>query len=107
MGRRIRGRPESRRDQMTSSFHDQREVYVGGDMGGVDYRITPELIARYVAGTADAHPSYPDDPASGVALAPALLFHSEVYRDLSWYLPNLIGNLHAKQEWELFQPMMV
>ena len=41
------------------------------------------------------------------AVAPALLFHSEVYRDLSWYLPNIIGNLHAKQEWEVFHPMMV
>src|SRR4029077_10781113 len=33
-----------------------------------------------------------------------LVFHSECYRDLSWYLPNLIGNLHARQEWELFHP---
>ena len=40
-------------------------------------------------------------------MAPALLYHSEVYRDLGWYLPNLIGNLHAKQEWELFAPMLV
>ena len=43
----------------------------------------------------------------GAALAPALLFHSEVYKNLNWYLPNLIGNLHAKQEWELFHPMLV
>jgi acyl dehydratase len=88
---------------MTSSFHDEREVYVGRDMGGVDYRITPELVARYSAGTGDDDASY----IGTTPLAPALLFHSEVYRDLSWYLPNLIGNLHAKQEWELFQPMSV
>jgi acyl dehydratase len=30
-----------------------------------------------------------------------------VYKNLAWYLPNLIGNLHAKQEWELFHPVMV
>jgi acyl dehydratase len=36
-----------------------------------------------------------------------LAFHSECYRDLSWYLPNLIGNLHARQEWELFHPVAV
>jgi hypothetical protein len=31
------------------------------------------------------------------------LFHSECYTFLQdWYLPNLVGNLHAKQEWELF-----
>jgi acyl dehydratase len=36
-----------------------------------------------------------------------LTFHSECYRDLAWYLPNLIGNLHARQEWELFSPFRV
>jgi len=92
---------------MTSSFHDEREVYVGRDMGGVDYQVTPELVARYIAGTADDHSWYTGAAPSGAEIAPALLFHSEVYRDLSWYLPNLIGNLHAKQEWELFHPMTV
>jgi len=62
--------------------------------------ITVADVGRYRAGT--AHPALPDDPA------PALLFHSEVYRDLSWYLPEaLIGNLHARQEWELFHPWRV
>ena len=42
----------------------------------------------------------------GAPVAPALILHSEVYRDLSWYL-NIFGNLHARQEWELFQPMLV
>ena len=32
---------------------------------------------------------------------------AECYRDLAWYLPNLIGNLHARQEWELFRPFAV
>ena len=48
-------------------------------------------------------------------VAPALVRHSEVYayRDHpkagapSWYLPNLYGNLHARQEFELFAPLMV
>lgn len=32
-----------------------------------------------------------------------MLFHSECFTFLQdWYLPNLIGNLHARQEWELF-----
>lgn len=88
-------------------FHDEREVYVGRDMGGVEHHVTPELVARYMAGTEDRHPWYTGPTPSGSTLGPALLFHSEVYRDLSWYLPNLIGNLHAKQEWELFHPMHV
>ncbi|MGH7897585.1 MAG: MaoC/PaaZ C-terminal domain-containing protein [Candidatus Binatia bacterium] len=58
-------------------------------------------MATYQAGTEDRNPAYRE-------LAPALLFHSECYSFLQdWYLPNLIGNLHAKQEWELFAPARV
>ena len=48
-------------------------------------------------------------------MAPALVRHSEVYAYRehpkagapAWYLPNLYGNLHARQEWEMFAPVMV
>ncbi len=72
------------------------EVYVGKDLGGHEYTITPELVARYQAGTEDRSDRYRE-------VAPALLFHSECYTFLQdWYLPNVVGNLHAKQEWEMF-----
>ncbi len=87
-------------------FHNDYDVYVGRDMGGREYRIGEELIERYLEGTADTPELY-RDPSFERTVAPPLLFHSEVYADLSWYLPNLIGNLHAKQEWELFHPMFV
>jgi acyl dehydratase len=75
------------------------EVHVGQDVGGRTVTVDTDTVARYRAGTgADDLPGVP---------APPLLFHSEVYRDLTWYLPNLIGNLHARQEWELFAPMRV
>lgn len=86
---------------------DHHDVYVGKDIGGREIRITPEIIATYQAGTGDEHSWYRGSSPFGGAIAPALLLHSEVYRDLSWYLPNLVGNLHAKQEWELFAPMPV
>jgi acyl dehydratase len=77
------------------------EVYVGKDLGGHGHRITPELISRYQEGTEDRSPLYRE-------IAPALLLHSECYTFLQdWYLPNIIGNLHARQEWELFRPMRV
>lgn len=85
-------------------FHQEYEVYVGRDMGGREYTITPSLVGRYLEGTDDRADIYEKSPFD-VAVAPPLLFHSEVYADLGWYLPNLIGNLHAKQEWELFHPM--
>jgi acyl dehydratase len=71
-------------------------VAVGKDLGGHEYEIGRERVALYEAGTADHNPLYGE-------VAPALLFHSECYTFLQdWYLPNLVGNLHAKQEWELF-----
>jgi len=79
-----------------ASLFGGTEVHVGQDVGGRELVATPAAIERYRAGT-----------ASGVdtgTFAPGLVFHSECYRDLSWYLPNLIGNLHARQEWELFHP---
>jgi len=92
---------------MGQAFHDPYDVYVGRDMGGREYTITPEMVRLYETGTEDHHVWYGGaSPWDGPA-APALLFHSEVYRDLSWYLPNIIGNLHARQEWELFHPMMI
>jgi acyl dehydratase len=73
------------------------EVHVGQDLGGRDIAVDAEALERYRAGTAS--------PAAAADPAPPLLFHSEVYRRLDWYLPNIVGNLHARQEWEVFHPM--
>jgi acyl dehydratase len=81
------------------------EVYVGKYYGEREIEVTPELIAVYTAGTGDANPWYTGDSPFGGPVAPALILHSEVYRDLSWYL-SVFGNLHARQEWELFHPIM-
>ena len=84
---------------METSLFSPGEVHVGQDVGGRGFTVERDAVERYRAGTAS-------DVPTG-AWAPALAFHSECYRDLSWYLPNLIGNLHARQEWELFQPFRV
>lgn len=83
------------------------EVFVGRDVGGWQHTIREADIVRYGDGTEDHNPWYHVPSSSGAPVAPALLFHSEVYRDLGWYLPNLIGNLHARQEWELFHHFLV
>jgi acyl dehydratase len=91
----------------TREIFDRDERYVGRDMGGREVEITAEMVARFIAGTGDRNPWYRGGSPLGGALAPALILHSEVYRDLGWYLPNIYGNLHARQEWELFAPMTV
>jgi len=83
------------------------DVYVGRDYGAIEVRITPELVHHYAESVDDHNPWYFGDSPFGGPVAPALVLHSQVYRNLAWYLPNIYGNLHAKQEWELFHPMMV
>lgn len=75
------------------------DVHVGQDCGGRAVVVSDDDVARYREGT--------DAPGLSDDWAPALLYHSEVYRDLHWYLPAIIGNLHARQEWELFHPFRV
>jgi acyl dehydratase len=75
-------------------------VYVGRDYGEREVTIDRELVDHYVR-------SVEGDPSMYREQAPALVLHSECYRDLNWYLANIFGNLHARQEWELFAPIAV
>ncbi len=86
---------------------DSREIYVGRYFGERHIDITPELVSHYSESVGDYHPWYAGESPFGGPVAPALILHSEVYRYQGWYLPNVYGNLHAKQEWELFQPISV
>lgn len=85
-----------------SSF-DADERYVGRDMGGTEHVITRDLVDQYVTATGDDNPLY----SGKEAIAPALILYNEVFRNLDWYLPNIYGNLHARQEWDIFAPIRV
>jgi acyl dehydratase len=92
---------------MAIDFFPAADVYVGRDVAGRTTEVREADVRRYEDGTADRHPWYGGPSPFGGPVAPALLYHSEVYRDLGWYLPNLIGNLHGRQQWDLFQPMPI
>ncbi len=92
---------------MSSEIFDRREVYVGRDYGGFTWDITPEFVAKYIAGTGDDNPWYRGDSPLEGPIAPALILYDAVYRTLEWYLPNFYGNLHTRQEWDLFAPVKV
>jgi acyl dehydratase len=90
------------------------DVYVGRDYGRHDFVLTPDVVAGYCDAVDDHNPIYTGTSPFGDPVAPALVRHSEVYAyraapkaPPSWYLPNLYGNLHARQEWDLLAPMMV
>ena len=90
-------------------------IYVGRDFGRHDKVITPEVVAHYSGSVDDTNSIYTGESPFGGPVAPGFVLHSECYeyRDHpkagvpSWYLPNVFGNLHARQEWELFKPIMV
>ncbi|SRR5579875_1678327 len=83
------------------------EVYVGRDMGGNRWTLTPDVIENFIAGTGDHNPWYTGPSPLGASIAPALILHSEVYRTKAWYLPYVYGNLHARHEWESYRPLVV
>ncbi|MBI5287911.1 MAG: MaoC family dehydratase N-terminal domain-containing protein [Chloroflexi bacterium] len=91
------------------------EIYVGRDFGRHDKVITPELVEHYCGAVDDRNAIYTGASPFGGPVAPGLVLHSEVYEYRtppkggvpSWYLPNLYGNLHARQEWELYRAVMV
>lgn len=86
---------------------DGDDVYVGLYLGERTLEISSELVQQYENAVEDHNPCYSANSPFGRPVAPALLLHSEVYRTLSWYLPRIYGNLHARQEWDLFHPAMV
>src|SRR5258708_31984961 len=92
---------------MATELFEAKEVYVGRDFGGTEYELTPDAIENYIAATGDDHPWYRGASPTGYSIAPALTVHSAVFRTFEWYLPNVYGNLHARQEWEGFSPIRV
>jgi N-terminal half of MaoC dehydratase len=90
---------------MTSPPFGANEIYVGRDFGGYEFDITPDAIENYIAATGDDHSWYRGASPLGGSLAPALVLHSVVFRNRDWYLPNIFGNLHARQQWEGFAPI--
>jgi acyl dehydratase len=85
------------------------DSYVGKYLGRHEYVADAGMVARYVAGTGDANGWYSGPSPLGGPVAPALLLHSEQYafRLRDWYLPRLFGNLHIRQEWDLFRAVPV
>jgi acyl dehydratase len=74
---------------------------VGRHCGGNRYDVTKEGVAFYSDALDDHH-------ALHAEFAPPLLHHSECYKFVGeWYLKNLFGNLHGRQDWELFAPIPI
>ncbi|MHB8573008.1 MAG: hypothetical protein ACYDAY_08645 [Candidatus Dormibacteria bacterium] len=79
------------------------DIPVGKYLGERSITITPELVEQFSAGCLDRHPWYTGSSEFGGPVAPALIGSQEPWRHAGWYPPELRGNLHMRQEWDLFQ----
>jgi acyl dehydratase len=76
-------------------------AHVGRHCGSNHYDVTEEVVAFYAEALDDRHPDWKQ-------FAPPLLHHSECYKHVGdWYLKNLFGNLHGRQEWFCFAPIRI
>lgn len=82
-------------------------VYVGKYFGERSYEITEEAVRHYCGSVGEDESELDLRDGDGRRIAPPLLLHSDVYENLGWYLPNIYGNLHARQEWQFFSPVVV
>lgn len=86
---------------------DLADIPVGKHLGERKVVVTPELVARFAAGCRDWNSWYTDGSPFGSPVAPALIGSHEPWRFPGWYPPEVRGNLHVKQDWDLLNPIMV
>ncbi len=100
-------------DDRQRTTDGSNDIYVGRDYGRHDFVIDAEEIAQYSGAVDDHSPIYSGPSPFGGPVAPALVRRGEVYAYRApssipaWYLPNVFGNLHARQEWDLLAAVMV
>ena len=76
-------------------------AHVGRHCGSNVYEVEKGVVDFYADALGDRH-------ALQSQYAPPLLYHSECYKFVGeWYLKNLFGNLHGRQDWFLFAPIPV
>ena len=85
-----------------------QDSYVGKPQDVVTIDVRDAVVQDYIRRTDDRNPWYSDDSPFGGPVAPAMLLFGHSYRQINrWYLPTRYGNLHAKQEWAFYQPVLV
>src|SRR5437868_11745505 len=82
-------------------------VKVGRDLGWRDIPVTAERVQQHMDAVDDYHPWYRGDSPWGGPIAPAMLFNREPVWHRGWFLSNTHGTLLARQDWELYRPVMV
>eukprot|EP01046_Picozoa_sp_COSAG06_P003327 COSAG06_NODE_129_length_22602_cov_7.116318_5_plen_360_part_00 len=91
------------------SNHEGLTVEVGDFLGSTLIPFDEARVEEYIYRTDDRNEWYTTgNNPYGAPVAPACLLPSHDSIEIStWWMPNMHGNLHAKQQWEFFAPVMV
>ncbi|MFM8410307.1 MAG: TetR family transcriptional regulator [Alphaproteobacteria bacterium] len=81
--------------------------FVGRERGPREFPITASAVRLHAEGCGDRTGWRDDVPPVEGELAPAALLHSESFLETGWFLPNLVGSVTTRQEWDFVRPLRV
>lgn len=81
--------------------------FVGRERGPREFRITSSSLRLHAEGCGDRSGWRNGEPPVEGELAPAALLHSESFLETGWFLPNVVGSVTTRQEWEFVRPLRV
>jgi len=81
--------------------------FVGRERGPREFRVTSSAVRLHAEGCGDRTGWKDDEPPVDGELAPAALLHSESFLETGWFLPNLVGSVTTRQEWDFVRPLRV
>ena len=82
-----------------------KEAFVGMQLETTRQVLSQDVINDYIQRTGDTHPWYTGESPFGKPLVPAMLTYNWPGQPNStWYPENIYGNLHARHEFEWYQP---
>lgn len=84
-----------------------RGGFVGRERGPRMLPVTVAALRLHAEGCGDRTGWTGAAPPAEGAIAPAALLHSEAFLETGWFLPNLVGSVTTRQEWEYLRPLRV
>lgn len=92
---------------MMASQTETKNTFVGMQLETTRQTISQDVINDYVQRTGDNHPWYTGESPFGKPVVPAMLTYNwPGHPNTTWYPENIYGNLHARHEFEWYQPAL-
>ena len=83
------------------------EAEIGEELGPIEYVVTPGLVEKYAEATGDRNPWFFKDSPFGGKVAHPTIVGNDVLRLVETKYVHPLGSLHAKQDFEIQNPIRV